>query len=87
MTARVRSVDDYAADSRITHEYDQPVSYVTMAVPSPHLDGATLGLARVHRDAAVIGTALAEVAADGGTAPATVTPTPVYDPARTRVRA
>lgn len=63
------------------------VGYVTMAVPSPHLDGATLGLARVHRDGAKISTVLTAVAADGSTAPATVKPTPVYDPERTRVRA
>jgi glycine cleavage system aminomethyltransferase T len=62
------------------------VGYVTMAVPSPHLDGATLGLARVHRDGAKIGTVLTAVAADGSTA-ATVKPMPVYDPGRTRVRA
>ncbi|MFI7405403.1 aminomethyltransferase family protein [Streptomyces sp. NPDC049541] len=63
------------------------VGYVTMAVPSPVLDGATLGLARVHRDAVKPGTALTAVAADGSKADATVKPTPVYDPERTRVRA
>jgi glycine cleavage system aminomethyltransferase T len=63
------------------------IGYVTMAVPSPHLDGATLGLARVHRDGAKAGTALTAVAADGTAAAATVKPTPVYDPERTRVRA
>ena len=41
------------------------IGYVTMAVPSPALDGATLGLARVHRDAVKSGTALTAVAADG----------------------
>jgi glycine cleavage system aminomethyltransferase T len=63
------------------------VGHVTMAVRSPHLDGATLGLARVHRDGAKIGTVLTAVAADGTAVPATVRPTPVYDPGRTRVRA
>ncbi|MEH0416645.1 aminomethyltransferase family protein [Streptomyces sp. B21-083] len=63
------------------------IGYVTMAVPSPALDGATLGLARVHRDAVKAGTALTAVAADGSKADATVRPTPVYDPDRTRVRA
>lgn len=63
------------------------VGYVTMAVPSPALDGATLGLARVHRDAVKSGTALTAVATDGSKADATVRPTPVYDPERARVRA
>ncbi|MEU5194462.1 aminomethyltransferase family protein [Streptomyces scabiei] len=63
------------------------IGYVTMAVPSPALDGATLGLARVHRDAVKSGTALTAVAADGSKADATVRPTPVYDPERARVRA
>ncbi|CAL9624842.1 Sarcosine oxidase subunit alpha [Streptomyces sp. enrichment culture] len=63
------------------------VGHVTMAVPSPALDGATLGLARVHRDAVKSGTALTAVTADGSKADATVRPTPVYDPERARVRA
>ncbi|MEU1516410.1 aminomethyltransferase family protein [Streptomyces sp. NPDC005811] len=63
------------------------VGHVTMAVSSPVLDGATLGLARVHRDAVRPGTALTVVAADGSRADATVRPTPVYDPERARVRA
>ncbi|MFJ8109108.1 aminomethyltransferase family protein [Streptomyces sp. NPDC096132] len=63
------------------------VGHVTMAVASPALDGATLGLARVHRDAARSGTSLTAVAADGSPADATVRPTPVYDPERARVRA
>ncbi|MEQ0558255.1 aminomethyltransferase family protein [Amycolatopsis sp. NEAU-NG30] len=63
------------------------IGYVTMAVSSPALDGATLGLARVHRDAVRSGTALTAVTADGSKADATVRPTPVYDPERARVRA
>jgi aminomethyltransferase len=63
------------------------VGYVTLPLPSPALDGATLGLARVHRDAAKSATALTAVAADGSKADATVRPTPVYDPERSRVRA
>ncbi|QKZ20838.1 aminomethyltransferase family protein [Streptomyces chartreusis] len=63
------------------------IGYVTMAVPSPALAGATLGLARVHRDAVKSGTALTAVIADGSKADATVRPTPVYDPERARVRA
>ncbi|WP_460062447.1 aminomethyltransferase family protein [Streptomyces sp. YKOK-I1] len=63
------------------------IGHITMAVPSPALDGATLGLARVHRDAVKSGTALTAVSADGSKADATVRPTPVYDPERARVRA
>ncbi|GGZ01625.1 aminomethyltransferase family protein [Streptomyces olivaceoviridis] len=62
------------------------VGHVTMAVPSPVLAGATLGLARVHRDAVKSGTALTAVASDGSRADATVRPTPVYDPERARAR-
>lgn len=58
------------------------VGHVTMAVPSPHLDGTTLAMARVDQDAAKPGTEL--TTADGSSA--LVKPTPVYDPERTRVR-
>jgi aminomethyltransferase len=63
------------------------VGYIPTAVSSPHLDGATLGLARVHRDGATIGTVLTAMAADGRRVAARVSPTPAYDPTRTRVRA
>lgn len=63
------------------------VGYVTMAVPSPFLRGATLAMARVHRDVAKPGTALtAATGGTGATALALVRSTPVYDPDRTRVR-
>jgi aminomethyltransferase len=62
------------------------VGHVTMAVPSPHLGGATLAMARVDQDAAKAGTSLTIAGAGGATAPAVVRPTPVYDPERTRVR-
>lgn len=63
------------------------IGYVTMAVPSPVLAGATLGLARVHREAVKSGTPLIAVAPNGSKADATVRPTPAYDPERARVRA
>jgi glycine cleavage system aminomethyltransferase T len=75
------------AEGARLHLEGRDVGHITMAVRSPHLDGATLGMARVHRDGAKNGTVLAAVAADSTTAPATVKPTPVYDPERTRVRA
>lgn len=60
------------------------VGVVTMALPSPHLDGLTLGLARVRSSAAKVGTLLAGEF-DGILFMAEVVETPVYDPERTRV--
>lgn len=60
------------------------VGHVTMAVPSPHLGGATLAMARIYRDAARAGTAL--TLGIDGSPHAEVVSTPVYDPERTRVR-
>lgn len=65
---------------------DKPVGFVTMAVPSPALNGATLGMARVHRDAADVGTALRLTTEAGQSRSAEVVATPVYDPERLRVR-
>ena len=59
------------------------VGHVTMAVPSPHLGGRFLGLARVGVSHAAPGLVLD--AGDGGRT-ATIVPMPVYDPERTRVR-
>lgn len=61
------------------------VGGVTMAVPSPVLDGATIAMARIHRDAAPVGTALT-IAAESGNRGAEVLRTPVYDPQRLRVK-
>jgi aminomethyltransferase len=65
---------------------DNPVGFITMAVPSPVLDGATLGMARVHRSAAEVGTALTVTPEAGQSRTAEVVSTPVYDPERLRVR-
>ena len=61
------------------------VGRITMAVPSPALGGATVALARVHRDASPPGTQLT-VSASSGERAAEVVRTPVYDPDRHRVR-
>ena len=61
------------------------VGTVTMALPSPHLGGRTLGLARIRRAAAAVGTIL-DGDADGVPFRAEVVKTPVFDPDRTRVR-
>ena len=60
------------------------VGAMSMVVPSPVLGGATLGLARIHRDSAKPGTKVI-VAAPDGPREAEVIATPVYDPERTRV--
>lgn len=58
---------------------------ITQAIVSPHLNGATLGLAQVERGSATPGTAL--VATVGGrTIEAEVVPHPVYDPQRRRAK-
>ncbi|MCY3650332.1 MAG: aminomethyl transferase family protein [Acidimicrobiaceae bacterium] len=63
----------------------EPVGVVTMALPSPHLGGRTLGLARIRKSAAAVGTALTGEAS-GASFRAEVVATPVFDPERTRVR-
>lgn len=88
-TGRVVTVrivgDPEAADGAALLKNGAEVGRVTMAVPSPALGGATIGLARVHREAAPVGTALTVAGSDGELA-AEVIATPVYDPERTRVR-
>jgi aminomethyltransferase len=63
----------------------QRVGLVTMAVPSPHLDGATIAMARIAKGHAAVGTELAIAMADS-TVAARILSTPVYDPERRRVR-
>ena len=60
------------------------VGFITMAIPSPHLNGRILGLARVERAYSGIDTEL-DLGA-GHSAKAKIVPMPVYDPRRTRVR-
>lgn len=73
---------DVADGARLLHD-GADVGFVTMAVPSPALDGATLGLARIAAAAAKIDTELL-VGGEAGTA--VVVRTPVHDPERLRVR-
>jgi aminomethyltransferase len=75
--------DPDAADGARLLQDGSDVGFITMAVPSPALDGATLALARVAAPAARIGTEL-DLARDAGKA--FVVRTPVHDPERTRVR-
>jgi aminomethyltransferase len=61
------------------------VGLVTQAVESPHLDGGTLGLAKVNKDVREPGTKV--VATVGGEAVAgEIVRHPVYDPERKRAR-
>jgi aminomethyltransferase len=61
------------------------VGTVTMSVASPHLNGQTLALARVHRDHAAPGTRVV-ASVDGDEIGGEIVATPVYDPERRRVK-
>jgi aminomethyltransferase len=61
------------------------VGAVSMAMPSPHLGGRTLGFARLPASLCAVGTRVT-VDHSSGSATAEVVPTPVYDPSRQRVR-
>ena len=63
----------------------EEVGVLTMAVPSPALEGKTIAMARLRRDLTEAGTAL-HVRTTDTSRQATVLRTPVYDPDRTRVR-
>lgn len=65
---------------------DLEVGRISMAVPSPELDGATLALARIAKGHTAAGTALTVRTADAEAA-ARVVATPVYDPQRLKVNA
>ncbi len=84
MTIRIDGAPE-AAEGKVIARDGQEVGVVTMAVPSPQLGGTTLAMARLHRDSAAVGTRLV-VKADDGDLDAEVGPTPLYDPARARVR-
>ncbi len=60
------------------------VGFITMAIPSPHLNGQFLGLARVERAHSSVGTTF-ELDSVHATQ-AKIVSMPVYDPSRVRVR-
>ena len=74
-----------AAEAAALCQHGTEVGRITMAIASPALGGATLGLARIHREAAAVGTVLT-LDIEGEQTWAEVVATPVYDPERTRVR-
>ncbi len=84
VTLRIDGSPD-ALDGVAVHHDGQQVGAITMAVPSPQLNGATIAMARVRREVAQPDTVLVVAASDGPRS-ATVLKTPIYDPDRTRVR-
>ena len=84
VTLRIEGDPD-GLDACAVHDGDEARGAVTMAVPSPVLNAATIALARVHRDLASPGTTVSIVTQDG-TRSAEVIATPVFDPERIRVR-
>lgn len=85
VTVRI-SGDAEGLDGAVLTDAGREVGFVTMAVPSPVLGGATLAMARLHRDSARVGTELAVAPTSGEPRVAEVLKTPVYDPERQRVR-
>lgn len=63
---------------------NKKVGLVTMAIPSPYLEGKFLGLARINRANAIVGNKLDLVLEESGQAE--IVATPVYDPERVRSR-
>jgi glycine cleavage system aminomethyltransferase T len=61
------------------------IGFITQAVVSPHLDGATLGLAKIDRDSAQPGTPI-QARVDGAVVAGEVVRHPVYDPERRRAK-
>ena len=72
-------------DGATLYAGEQAIGSVNMAVPSPALGGTTLGLARLPKDFAKVGTRLAIRVGERKVA-VVVRPTPVHDPERVRVR-
>jgi aminomethyltransferase len=77
--------EDAATGAELRAADGSRIGHVTMSMPSPHLGGKTLGLARVHKDRATPGSSVVAIV-DGGEIPGEVVTTPVYDPERRRVK-
>jgi aminomethyltransferase len=61
------------------------IGFITQAVVSPHLDGATLGLAKIDRDSTDAGTPV-QARVGGAVVAGEVVRHPVYDPERRRAK-
>lgn len=81
----VSDVPAQSLDGAALFANGREIGTVTMAVSSPALDGTTLGLARIAKEFAPIGTRLSAYT-DGDEVGVEVRSTPVYDPERLRVR-
>ena len=84
VSVRLDSGEDRATGAPLFHDGAQ-VGHITMSVPSPFLEFATLGLAKVPRDLTAPGTKLTARFEDQDH-DAEVVGTPVYDADRTRVK-
>ena len=84
VTIRLAGGEDRASGAPL-FAGDLEVGHVTMSVPSPHLDFATIGLARVATEHAGLGAKLVARLEEGDLA-GEIVATPVYDPERSRVR-
>jgi glycine cleavage system aminomethyltransferase T len=84
VTLRIEGEPD-ELDGSVVLAGGDPIGVVTMAVPSPHLAGATIAMARIAKEHAAVGSELA-IAAGDSTVAAHILSTPVYDPERRRVR-
>jgi glycine cleavage system aminomethyltransferase T len=73
-----------AGDARLEAD-GREIGYITQAVVSPHLDGATLGLAKVDRGMTQPGTRVA-ARIDGSLIPGEIVKHPVYDADRVRAK-
>ena len=73
------------ASGAVLEAHGQEVGIVTQAVVSPHLEGATLGLAKIRKDMATPGTQVTARLA-GGPVPGRVVPHPTYDPELMRAK-
>jgi aminomethyltransferase len=79
------SSGDAATGARLSAGGEE-VGFVTQAVESPHLDGRTLGLAKVRKDLAkAVGTAVT-ARVGGADVPGEIVEHPVYERARRRAR-
>ncbi len=85
VTVRVEATPETAEGSALHHDGTE-IGRITMAVPSPQIDGATLAMARIAKVAAPVGTMLVMRTGEGDEVEVEVLRTPVYEPERTRVR-
>jgi aminomethyltransferase len=83
VTVRLAHGGDSASGAPLEHDGER-MGHITMSMPSPYA-GATLGLARVKREHAEVGTTVVALI-DDGPIEGEIVPMPVYDPDRIRVR-